>query len=286
MTSTLFLQALVVGLNLGAFYCLLALGMTLMYGIMGVLNMAHGAVYMIGAVLAFFLYSQAGLNFYLTLVLVTMTVGLFGAVVERILIRPSGAALGQVFVITVGLWLALQGFAYLGFGIVPRGVEAPVSGSVTILGTGISNYRILVIVAGAILVAIVYYMIHRTKLGLAMRAVEEDKVAAAIQGVNLNSLHAIVFAIGFGLAGAAGVLMAPAYSISPSIGFQPLVKAFMVIALGGLGSIPGAILGSLLLGLADSFLGVFFGSSMAYIFIWIMIIFILIFRPKGLMGAY
>jgi branched-chain amino acid transport system permease protein len=257
-----------------------------MYGIMGVLNMAHGAIYMVGAIGAFYAYSRLGLNFYLTLVLVPMTVGLIGLVTERALIRPSGGELGQTFVITVGLWLGLQGLAFLIFGIVPRGMKPPVTGRVALMGVGISGYRVVVIIAAAIILGGVYYLIHRTKIGLAMRAVEEDKVAAALQGVNLNRLNGFVFFIGFALAAAAGVLMAPAYSISPNMGFVPLAKGFMIIALGGLGSIPGAIVGGLILGVADSFLGLQFGISMAYILTWVLIIVILLFRPRGLMGAY
>lgn len=257
-----------------------------MYGIMGVLNMAHGTVYMAGAMIAFYLYGQLGINFYLAIVLVAITMGLFGLIVERILIRPSGGELLQTWLITVGLWLGMQGVAYLIFGIVSRGVPAPVTGTIALLGVGISNYRLIVISAAAVLIGGVYYLIHRTKIGLAMRAVEEDRIAATIQGVNLNMLNGFVFFVGFALAGAAGVLMAPAYSISPSMGLTPLLKAFMIVALGGMGSVPGAIAGGMLLGMADSFLGVQFGMSMAYILTWIMIIIILIFRPKGLMGAY
>jgi branched-chain amino acid transport system permease protein len=277
---------LLAGVNLGAFYVLIALGFTLMYGIMGVLNMAHGTIYMIGAMIAFYIYGQAGLNFFIALPLAMLITGLFGVLVERVLIRPSGGELLQVWLITVALWLGLQGVAYLVFGFIARGIQPPVTGTTTILGLGISNYRLVVIGVSAVLVGAVYYLIHRTKIGLAMRAVEEDKVAATIQGVNLNMLNGFVFLVGFALAAAAGVLMAPVYSISPTIGLTPLLKAFMIVALGGMGSVPGAIVGGLLLGLADSFLGVQFGISMAYILTWILIIIILIFRPKGLMGAY
>jgi branched-chain amino acid transport system permease protein len=286
MSGALFSQTFLAGINLGAFYALIALGFTLMYGIMGVLNMAHGTIYMIGAMLAFYIYGQAGLSFFIALPLAAIITGLFGILVERVLIRPSGGELLQTWLITVALWLGLQGVAYLVFGVVARGVPAPVSGTTNILGLGISNYRLMVIAVAAVLIGGVYYLIHRTKIGLAMRAVEEDKIAATMQGVNLSMLNGFVFLVGFALAGAAGVLMAPAYSISPDIGLTPLLKAFMIVALGGMGSVPGAIVGGLLLGVADSFLGVQFGISTAYIYTWIMIIIILIFRPKGLMGAY
>lgn len=286
MSIDLFSQTLLAGVNLGAFYVLIALGFTMMYGIMGVLNMAHGTIYMIGAMLTFYIYSLAGINFFIALPLAAITTGLFGVLVERVLIRPSGGELLQVWLITVALWIGLQGVAYLVFGIVARGVSAPITGTTNILGLGISNYRLLVIGVAAVLVGAVYYLIHRTKMGLAMRAVEEDKTAATIQGVNLNILNGFVFLVGFALAGAAGVLMAPVYAISPDIGLTPLLKAFMIVALGGMGSVPGAIVGGMLLGLADSFLGVQYGMTMAYILTWILIIIVLIFRPKGLMGAY
>jgi len=286
LTAEFILPPLFVGLNLGAFYSLSALGLTVMFGIMGVWNMAHGTTLMLAAVLTFYLYGQIGLNFYVSLMLIVPIVGMLGFIIERILIRPIGGDLGRSFIVTTALLFLMQGIAYLAFGIIPRGVALPITGTVTLLGVGISKYRLVVILIAAILIGGVYYLIHRTRLGLAMRAVEEDSTAASLQGVNLNTINSLVFFFGFALAAAAGVLIAPAYSISPSMGTMLLTKAFMIVALGGLGSVPGAIVGGFLIGLVDSFVGMIWGSSIAYIISWVVVITILIFRPRGLMGAY
>ncbi len=163
---------------------------------------------------------------------------------------------------------------------------APITGVSSIFGVGMANYRLATILIAVILIAGLYYLIHRTKLGLFMRAVEEDRLAAALQGINVNRINAYVFVLGVGLAAAAGAVTAPLYAILPIMGMVPLLKAMMVIIMGGLGSIPGAILAAIVIGLADSLLAVTVGVELSYIFTWLVIILILIFRPRGLLGAY
>ena len=274
------------GMNLAAIYVLMALGLTLMFGILGIVNMAHGVLYMLGAYGMYYLYHLLGLNFYLAMVATIGTVGLFGLVMERIFYRPVGGKFAPVIVITLGLLIFFQAGGNLVFGYEPRGVTPPVAGVSNILGVGTANYRLVVILVTVILVAGLYYLIHWTKTGRNMRAVEEDKIAAMLQGVNANRINALAFALGVGLAAAAGALIAPIYPIHPPMGTMPLLKAFMVIVLGGMGSIPGAILGAIVIGLADSLLAAAVGIELAYIFALALIIIILIIRPRGLLGAY
>ncbi len=286
MTFSLFIQSILVGVNLAAIYALMALGLTLMFGILGIVNMAHGVLYMVGAYGMYYIYHLLGLNFYLAMVATIITLGLFGLLMERVFYRPVGGQFAPVIAITLGLLILFEAGGYLVFGYQPRGVTAPVAGVSTIMGVGMANYRLVVILIAAMLVAAMYYLIHRTRTGLHMRAVEEDKIAAMLQGVNANRTNAVTFALGVGLAAAAGALIAPLYAIIPTMGGMPLLKAFMVIVLGGMGSIPGVILGAIVIGLADSLLAATVGIELAYIFTWFIIIVLLIFRPRGLLGAY
>jgi branched-chain amino acid transport system permease protein len=279
-------QAILVGLNLAATYATMALGLTLMFGMLGVVNLAHGVLYMLGAYGIYYLYGMLGLNFYIALVATMVTLGFFGLFMERAFYRPVGGQFEPFITISLALLVLLETGANLTFGYQAKGVTAPVAGITNVLGVGISNYRLLTIFITALLIGALYYLIYRTRIGLYMRAVEEDKVAAAIQGVNVNQVNAIVFLLSVALAGASGALIAPLYTIFPFMGTTPMLKAFAVIILGGMGNIIGAILGAIVIGLADSLLAVSIGPDMAYIVTWAVIIAILIFRPKGLLGAY
>lgn len=286
MTSSLFVHSVLVGMNLAAVYALMALGLTLMFGILRIVNLAHGVLYMLGAFSIFYIYDALGLNFYLAMLATIVVLGLFGLLMERTLYRPVGGEFAPVIAITLGLMILFESGGYLVFGYQPKGTMAPVAGVSNILGVGMANYRLVVIIITVILVTGLYYLIHRTKIGRSMRAVEEDKLAAMLQGVNADRTNAIVFAMGVGLAAAAGAMIAPIYAITPPMGSLPLLKAFMVIVLGGMGSVPGAILGAIVIGLADSLLAVTVGIELAYIFAWVLIIIILVVRPRGLLGTY
>jgi branched-chain amino acid transport system permease protein len=286
LTFALMGQAILVGLNLAATYATMALGLTLMFGMLGVVNLAHGVLYMLGAYGIYYLYGMLGLNFYIALVATMVTLGFFGLFMERAFYRPVGGQFEPFITISLALLVLLETGANLTFGYQAKGVTAPVAGITNVLGVGISNYRLLTIFITALLIGALYYLIYRTRIGLYMRAVEEDKVAAAIQGVNVNQVNAIVFLLSVALAGASGALIAPLYTIFPFMGTTPMLKAFAVIILGGMGNIIGAILGAIVIGLADSLLAVSIGPDMAYIVTWAVIIAILIFRPKGLLGAY
>lgn len=277
-------QNAIVGLNLAAFYSLMALGLNLMFGILRIVNMAHGAIYMLGAYGAFYLCTKLGVNFFLSMLIAMAALGLAGVIFERIFYRPVGGGFAPVIVLTIALLLILESVADLGFGVLAKGLPAPITGSSTIFGISISNYRLAVVPITAVLVLGLYYLIYKTKIGIAMRAVEEDRVAAQLQGVNVNRINALVFFLGFALAAAAGALIAPIYAISPDMGGLPLLKAFMVIIIGGMGSVLGAILGSIVIGLADSLLAATLGIELAYIIAWVLVILILIFKPGGFLG--
>ncbi|MFC1995957.1 branched-chain amino acid ABC transporter permease, partial [Chloroflexota bacterium] len=251
------------------YFTLMALGLTLMFGILGIVNLAHGVLYMLGAFGVYYIYDILGLNFYLAMLATIVTLGLFGLFMERALYRPVGGKFAPVITITLGLLVLIEAGGLIAFGYQAKGVSSPVSGVTTILGFSINNYRLVVVLITVLLVGGLYYLINRTKTGRNMRAVEEDRIGAALQGVNPNRINAITFALGVALAAAAGALIAPIYSIRPTMGTLPLLKAFMVIILGGMGSIPGALLGAIVIGLADSLLAATVGIEPAYIFAWI-----------------
>jgi len=286
MTFNLFIQSVLIGMNLAAIYALMALGLTLMFGILGIVNLAHGAIFMLGAYGLYYIYGLLGLNFFLAMMLTIVLLGIFGLIMERTLYRPVSGHFAPVIAITLAVMILFETGGNLIFGYEPKGVIAPVTGVSKVLGISLSNYRLVTILIGAILVLALYFLIHRTKVGIAMRAVEEDKGAATLQGINVNRINAIVFCLGCALAAAAGAVTAPIYSILPTMGNLPLSKAFMVIILGGMGSIPGAVVGAIVIGLADSLLAVTVGIELAYVFAWVLVILVLIFRPRGLLGAY
>jgi len=287
MSGELFASTLVVGLNLACFYMLIALGLTLMFGICGIVNMSHGVFYMLGAFGVFYMVTSLGhLNFFLALVLVMVIIGIIGLIMEKGILRTINWEFAPTIVITIGFAILLESVGYLVFGTIARGVPSPIEGVADIFGVRISYYRLAILPITLSLAGGLYYLIYRTRLGLAMRATEEDKMAAALQGINPNRVNSIVFFLGFALAAAAGVLMAPIYSVSPSMGAMPLLKAFMVIILGGMGSVHGAAVGALIIGLLDAFLSVTIGIDLAYLVGWGAIIVILIFKPRGLLGAY
>ncbi len=286
MGISLVAQSILLGLSLASIYALMALGLTLMFGILGIVNLTHGVVYMLGAFGIYYIYHIMGLNFYLAMVATVISLGIVGLLMERTIYRPVGGKFAPFIVATLALMILMETVGNLAFGFESKGVPSPVGGTSSIWGITFTNYKLLTILVTMVLVSVLYYLIHRTKIGIRMRAVEEDKVAAALQGINVHQINSYVFILGFSLAAAAGALTAPLYTISPTMGELPLIKAFMVICLGGMGSIPGAILGAVVIGLADSLLAVTVGTELAYLFTWFVIIVLLVFRPKGLLGAY
>jgi branched-chain amino acid transport system permease protein len=285
MAAFLF-QNVIIGLNMAAFYVLMALGLNLMFGISGIINMVHGVVYMLGAYGVFYICQSMGLNFFLAMLVMMASLGLVGMVVEKVFFRMIGGSFAPYVVLTLALMVLVESLAYLGFGVSARGVPAPIGGSSVIFGVSISNYRLAVIPITGVFVLGLYYLIYKTKVGTAIRVIEENRVAGELQGINVDRINALVFFLGFSLAAAAGALISPIYALTPSMGGWPLFKAFLVIIIGGLGSVMGAVLGSLVVGLMDSLIAATLGIELAFIIEQVLVIILLIFRPKGFLGAY
>jgi branched-chain amino acid transport system permease protein len=284
LSSALLLQSAIIGVSIGSIYILMALGLTLMFGMMHIINFAHGAVYMLGAFVIYYVFSQWGVPYFLAFVVAMVLLGLFGYLVERTVYRPIKGGIEPTLVALLALTTFLQAAGYPVFGQLDKHVPPVFQGTRSVLGVMISVERLMIIPVAGLLVVALYLFINRTRVGGAMRAIEQDREAAALQGVNVDMINGLAFAIGFALAAAAGALMAPIFKLDPMMGEQPLLKAFIIIILGGLGSIPGAILGGLMLGLIDSIVATALGAEPAFLLSFVFIILLLLWKPTGLFG--
>ena len=284
MTASLLVQSAVIGLSIGSIYILMALGLTLMFGMMHIINFAHGAVYMLGAFVIYYVFFQWGAPYFAAFLVAMVLLGAFGYLVERGIYRPIKGGIEPTLVALLALSTFLEAAGYPVFGQLDKHVPPVFEGIRNVLGVMISVERLMIIPIAAALVLGLYLFVTKTKIGAAMRAIEQDKEAAALQGVNVHVINGLAFAIGFALAAASGALIAPIFKLDPMMGDQPLLKAFIIIILGGLGSIPGAILGGLMLGLIDSTVATALGAEPAFLLSFVFIILLLLFRPAGLFG--
>jgi branched-chain amino acid transport system permease protein len=283
MTFDALFQPLISGILTGLTYILTALGLTVIFSIMNVLNFAHGEIYMFGAFCVYFLCSTLHIPYPIGLVVSMVAVGLFGILLERVFFRPvRGDMLTSVIVAIALIWLFQTG-AQLIFGGQPRGMAELFPGTVVFLGVRISQSRLLAGLISVALLVAVYFFVYKTKQGKAMQALAQDRDAAALQGVDLDRIGPLGFAIGCALAGAAGGIMAPILFVDATMGVSVLGKSLSIIILGGVGSIPGAALGGLIVGVAESY-GQRFVGYPSSTFPFLIMILILLFKRTGLMG--
>jgi branched-chain amino acid transport system permease protein len=278
------LQHLVNGLVLGGTYALLGIGLTLIFGLMNVVNFAHGEFYTLGAYLAFTALDLAGLPFLLALVLAIAGGVVLGALTERVLLQPlRGESIDTIMLVMIGLWIAMQNGELLAWGGVAKSIPHPFPTEPLTLGPlGLAPLRLFVLVAALALIAGTHVIIHRTRLGRAMRATFQDADTAALMGVRIGRIHTATFALGSGLAAAAGALLGPIFLAYPSMGDLASLKAFSVVILGGLGNVAGATLGGLLLGVAEELGAGYISSGYRDAVGFVIIILVLLFRPSGL----
>ncbi|HYB46196.1 MAG TPA: branched-chain amino acid ABC transporter permease [Streptosporangiaceae bacterium] len=285
MPIELLAQALLNGFGLAVVYVLVALGLTLIFSILEVINFAHGEFYMLGGFATYYLFAVSGLNYGITLLLTVALVGLAGVVAERLVFRHLRGKTLNAFIVSLGLLWVLQATAQLSFGVLDKSVPSAVSGIVRVGGVIVSRERLFVMLVAVALIIGLYLFLKLTRPGQALRAVAQDADAAALQGVNIELVSALGFGIGCALAGAAGALLAPIFAVSPTMGALPVVKAFIIIIVGGMGSLPGAVLGGLLLGAVEGVGTLFMSSAAVNILGFLMVIAILLLRPRGLFGA-
>ena len=275
-----FLSYLISGVSLGSIYAIIALGYTMVYGIAKMLNFAHGDVIMVGAYISFCTTSYLGLSPFISVLFSIIVCTALGIVVERLAYKPLRKAPSLAVLITaIGVSYFLQNAALLIWGSSPKtfsSVELTISG-VTI---------VTVLACIVIMIALTLFT-TKTKTGTAMRAVSEDKGAAQLMGISVNSTISITFAIGSGLAAIAGVLLCSAYpTLMPTTGSMPGIKAFTAAVFGGIGSIPGAMLGGILLGIIEIFAKAYISTQLSDAVVFAMLILVLIVKPDGLLGKH
>ena len=220
-----------------------------------------------------------------TLVLAVLVVGAAGIVAERVVFRHLRGKTLNAFIVSLGLLWVLQASAQLSFGVLDKSVPSAVAGVVRMGGLVVSRERLMVILTSMGLIAALYIFLKFTRTGQAMRAAAQDADAAALLGVNIELVSMLGFGIGCALAGAAGALLAPVFAVSPTMGALPVVKAFIIIIVGGMGSLPGAVLGGLLLGTVESVGTLYMSSAAVNVLGFLMVIAILLVRPRGLLGV-
>jgi branched-chain amino acid transport system permease protein len=277
-------QILVNGLTAGVFYVLMALGFTLIFGILRLVNFAHGEFYMLGAFVVYHLYAQLGVNFFLALAIAAVAVAAVGIVVERVVFAPLRSRELSMLMSALGLQIAIQGIMAVLEGVEGLSLPSPVQGVYRSEWITFPYDRLLVVGAGLAVLGVFYVFITYSKLGQALRAVAQDGEAALMQGIPVNRVYAAAFAIGCALAAIGGGLIGPVFSLQVYMGQPALLKAFIVVILGGLGSVPGALVGGLVLGLAESAFATLFGGLTADMLGFLMIMAILLWKPTGLLG--
>ena len=277
-------QALTNGLIIGLLYLLMAIGFTLVFGVMRVVNFAHGEFYMLGAFSAYVCVTTLHLPFLVAVLATFLLTLVIGWLVEVVVMKGFRADELNGMIATIGLAMVLQNGALMVFGPDPQSMPPVAEGVVSLGSVMLPMSRLYVVAFSLVVLVMLYVFLMHSKGGRALRAVVQDIEIANAQGIRSQFMYPLGFGIGVALAATAGALMAPVFSVSPSIGATPLLKAFIVVILGGLGSIPGAAFAALLLGVFESVANTFMSSSFSDMLLFGFVILMLIFRPSGLLG--
>jgi branched-chain amino acid transport system permease protein len=281
------IQEILTGLSIGSRLFLVALGLSLIFGVLGVLNFAHGAFYMIGAYVTASLIGSVGGNFWLAAIGAAIVVGAIGAGVEMGLVRRvyDRDELDQL-ILTFALVLIISDLTRTVWGSGTQTVETPpaLAGTLPILGVDFPAYRLFVVVVAFLAMGVFWYVLKRTYFGQLVRATSSDRDMAALLGVNVPRLYTGVFAVGSFLAGLGGALTTPMQSFTPALGDQVIINAFVIVVIGGLGSFTGAFVGAMIIGLFQSF-GVLIATGVNQLLPFLAMILVLMVRPEGLFGG-
>ncbi|RIJ63687.1 branched-chain amino acid ABC transporter permease [Rummeliibacillus sp. POC4] len=281
------LQQLINGISLGSIYALIALGYTMVYGIIKLINFAHGDVFMIGAFIGFLAIARWDLGFFPALLLAMVVCAILGVLIERIAYKRLRNATRIAALITaIGVSLLIEYTTIFFRGAQPEAYPDVISNKTfNFLGAQISMQSIMILSVSIVLMLILQFIVHKTKIGKAMRAVSYDVEAARLMGINVDNTISVTFAIGSALAGAAGVIFGVYYTkIDPLMGIIPGVKAFVAAVLGGIGIIPGAVAGGMVLGVVETVVSALGFSLWRDAAAFVILILILIFRPAGIFG--
>jgi branched-chain amino acid transport system permease protein len=275
------------GLTTGAVYALIALGLTLIYGVLHIINFAHGAALMVALYAVYLLKSHLGIDPYLALPIVVPGMFVLGYALQRgIINRASHGKDENILLVTLGLSIVLENLALLVFKSDTRTIETSYTLTTVQIGPAFIALPKLVAFAGALVAsALLLWIVTRTDLGRAIRAVAKEKHGAKLMGIDVDHVYALCFGIGLACLGAAACFLLPAYYVNPQVGSGFVLVAFTIVVLGGMGSFAGALVGGLLIGVVESIGGLFLGESLGQIGIFGIFIAVLLFRPQGLFGA-
>ncbi|AGA08794.1 branched-chain amino acid ABC transporter permease [Sinorhizobium meliloti] len=278
------LQHIVNTLIMGGTYALLGIGLTLIFGIMRIVNFTHGELYAFGAYMMYFFAAVIGMNFFVSIAFAIAAGMILGAFIEYTLLRSKrGADIDTTMLIMIGAWIVFQNLEHLVWGGVAKSIPSPLPEQPLVLGpVSLSWLRVMVLVIALALIAATYVVINRTKLGKAMRATFQDSNTAALMGINVNAIHTMTFGLGSALAAAAGALLGPVFVVTPTMGDLASLKAFAIVILGGLGNITGAAIGGFILAFAEEIGAGYISSGYRDAMGFVIIIIVLLFKPTGL----
>ena len=281
-----FLSYLISGLSLGSVYAIIALGYTMVYGIAKMLNFAHGDVIMVGGYVSFLAMNSLNLPSWLAVILAVIVCTVLGVIIEGLAYRPLRSATSLAVLITaIGVSYFLQNAAQLLFGANPVAYTPVISGTIDLGALKISVASLVTICVCIVIMIVLTIFINKSKMGKAMRACSEDKGAAQLMGINVNRTISVTFAIGSALAAIAGVLLCSSYpSLMPTTGSMPGIKAFTAAVFGGIGSVPGAFIGGLLLGIIEAMAKAYVSTQLANSIVFAVLIIVLLVRPVGILG--
>jgi branched-chain amino acid transport system permease protein len=279
-------QQLINGLVLGSIYALSALGFTLIFGAARVVNFAYGEMLMLGAFATLSLMNLLDIGFFVALPLAMVVSAAFSVAVYLSVVRPVlGGSELRVLLVTTGLLYVLHDLAITVWGTAPRQMDMGVEGIVEIGDVIITNQRLVVVLTMLVLVVALYGVLYKLRVGKALRAVAQNRDAAQAIGLNVDRVVSFSFAVSGALACAAGAFLGALYAVEPGMGGAPLLKSFVIVIFGGLGSVPGAIAGGLVIGMTETLTGSYISSGFKDVFTFLIMIGVLLFRPYGLLGA-
>ena len=275
----------VTGLTLGTQYAMISIGFTLIFGIMGVINFAHGGFYVLGGYIAFTLFHSLGLPFFLAIALATLAVGILGYAVEILIVDRYVEDHLATLLITLGIYRIITTGITMVYGGDPVDFRFPIAGVFRTPEFYISYANLIVLAVSALAIGGVYYLVFKTRYGIALRAMADNGRVARAQGIHPARMFPLAFAIATGLAGLTGALITPILALEPSVGDSVIGKAFIVVILGGLGSVTGATVAAFVVGLIEAYSSVYFGGSKGALALFVLVMIMLLIRPQGLLGT-
>lgn len=285
-------QSLANGIMGSLILILVASGLCLIFGIMNIVNFAHGEFYMLGGFGAWLFFDRQlipligppTIRYLLAVALTVVLVAFLGIIVERLILRRFLGNLEAIIIVTFGLSIMLQATALVSFGVTDKAFNSPFTGHLSIGPVFISGERLAAIICSLVFILVMYFWVFKSKLGKAMRAVAQDSEAALVQGINISLIYSLAMGIGCGLAAVGGALVGPIFYVNPYMGVEPIMKAFVVVILGGLGSLFGAVIGGFIVGMTESFVSTYMGSQLAMVVVFLLLIAILLIKPTGMFG--